>query len=168
MGEPTSLHVADLDDDGDLDVVATFRAVDTQPGGALVWHRDGASFGSAQVIAPPADTTYVDAAAADLDLDGKSELMLLARGDGEGEGVLMSKRSENGTYGAPEPDLRFDAEQVGQGITINAGDVTGDGLADVVIVAGTDRTAPRAIAVFTQRESPGKLAEVEVPGIDAP
>jgi hypothetical protein len=158
MGEPTSLHTADLDDDGDLDVIATFRAVDDQPGGALIWHRDGASFGTAQILAPPAGTTYVDAAAADLDLDGMSELLLLARGDGDGAGVLMSTRSATGAYGAPARDPRFDAERTGQGITIHAGDFTGDGLADVAIVAGTDRTAPRAIAVFTQRESRGALA----------
>ncbi|HUQ03528.1 MAG TPA: VCBS repeat-containing protein [Kofleriaceae bacterium] len=166
MGEPTSLHTADLDDDGDLDVIATFRAVDDQPGGALIWHRDGGSFGSAQILDAPADTTYVDAAAADLDLDGKSELLLLARGDGEGAGVLMSTRDDGGTYGAPARDARFDAERTGQGITIHAGDVTGDGLPDVTIVAGTDRTAPRAIAVFTQRESRGRLADAAAP--DAP
>lgn len=158
VGEPTSLHTADLDGDGDLDLYATFRAVDDQPGATLIWHREGASFGSAQNLAPPADVTYVDAAAVDLNLDGKHELLLLARGEGEGAGVLLSERADTGTYNAPVRDARFDAERTGQGITIHGGDVTGDGLADVAIVAGTDRTAPRAIAVFTQRESPGRLA----------
>lgn len=163
VGEPTALHTADLDGDGDLDVVATFRAVGPEPGGALVWHRDGASFGAAQVLSPPSGAAFADVAAVDLDLDGSRELMLLVRGEGDAAGVFLSTRTAAGTYGAPTRDPRFDGESAGQGITIHGGDLTGDGLADVAIVSGTDRTAPRAIAVFTHRELPGALADGDAP-----
>ncbi len=162
VGEPTSLHTADLDGDGDLDLVATFRDASGDESSVLIWHRDAAGgFGAAQVLDAPARLNLTDVAAVDLDLDGRASLLLVARGpDAMQPGIYLSQPADGGTYAAPVLDARFDAEHAAQGVTVTARDLTGDGLADVAIVSGTDRTAPRTIAVFTQREELGALAGV--------
>ncbi len=160
VGEPTSLHAADLDGDGDQDLVATFRPADGERGAALVWHAASGGFGAAQIIAPPTGLVFTDVTAVDLDLDGRRALLFLVRGETGGDaGVLIAERGSDGVYPTPVPATGFDAERAGQGVTIHGGDLTGDGLADIAIVSGSDRNAPRAIAVFTQRAAPGALAD---------
>ena len=121
-----------------------------------VW-RDGA--GAAQVLAAPDSVRLVDVAAADLDLDGRSSLFVVGRDDGSTH-IYTASPAADGSYGPLAADPRFDAgSNVANGFYVHAADYTGDGLPDVAVISGSDRSTPRAITVFTQAEARGALGE---------
>ena len=71
-------YVADLDGDGDLDVLSPDKAEEAVDGENLVWHEniDGAgNFGPAQVIDTPMNGGFMSLHAADLDGDGDQDIL---------------------------------------------------------------------------------------------
>ncbi len=162
VGEPTSLDTTDLDGDGGLDVIATFRPAGAEPGAAFLWRNQEGTLGDAQRLPAPDGMVFLDVAGADLDLDGRQALYLVARGDlgtGGGGGGVYVAAPVDGAYQDPERVVALDAVAgLDKGIAIHGGDLGGDGLPDLAVISGSDRATPRAITVLTQQEQPGGAA----------
>ena len=116
-----SVYAADLDDDGDADVLTASRIDDK-----IAWHENlgGGQFSAQRVITTAADGARV-VYAADLDGDGDADVLSASYGDDE---IAWHENQGGGT---------FSAQQIittgGTGaVSIHAADLDGDGDADVV------------------------------------
>jgi methionine-rich copper-binding protein CopC len=116
IGAATYLTSIDVDNDGDLDLLATMPA-----GGAEVWRNDGLAGFTFQTTVPTPNSLMT--VAADLNGDGNQDLLISCnRG-----GAYSCLGRGNGTFG-PLTSL-ITARVLG----LTAGDVDGDGDLDVVI-----------------------------------
>lgn len=136
-GAPTGLALADIDGDGVADLVVTQKTL----GRVLVLRDAGAG-----VFEPWADLPTgagpVDAAVADLDLDGRADLVV---SNEDGRSITVLSQTAPGVFeGVALPLLN-------RGVAVDIGDITGDGLADVVSLS----RAPNGIEVFVNRGPAG-------------
>ncbi|MEM9996753.1 MAG: T9SS type A sorting domain-containing protein [Bacteroidota bacterium] len=120
----------DLDGDGDADVIATIGEGLTGDGRVVWFRNDGSgSFGAAQFVADGILAAQ-EAVAADLDGDGDLDVAavggtsLRAQGD-----VVVATNDGTGSFG-PTQEL---STSLSRPLSIAAGDVDGDGDADVVV-----------------------------------
>lgn len=124
-----SVFAADLDQDGDQDILTASRFDDT-----IAWFEniDGrGSFGPRQVISAGADDAR-SVHAADLDGDGDADVLSASHGDGR---IAWYRNTDGlGTF-ALQPDLA--ADTVGA-VDVFAVDLDGDGDADVVAALASD------------------------------
>lgn len=148
LSDPVAFSAADADGDGDLDLLAVMRnrSVGSTAGreaAVVVWWNDGGfTPGRTQLLTG----ALADAALVDLDRDGVSELVLLEHGRaGDAGGQVTVAHLAGGTYGPAAP-----VAAISDGVALRAGDLDGDRLADLVVVAGADRATPRELTVFLQ------------------
>jgi hypothetical protein len=147
--DPVAFHAVDIENDGDLDLVALMRNRSTGTGTrdasvVVWWNENGFAATRTQVL----NGNYADAALVDLERDGTRELIVLERGAGDDGGRLAAAHLASGAFGAFEPVApTFD------GVALQAADLNGDALEDLVVVTGVDRNAPRELTVYTQSES---------------
>lgn len=155
LSDPVGLHAADADGDGDLDLFALLR--NRGPGAAgrealFIWWNDGGFTPErVQRIDGSVATILADAAIVDLERDGTPELVLLRRaraGAAAAEPGLYAARLAGGAFGEPS----FLAAAV-DGVAVHAADVDGDALADLVVMTGVEREAPRELSVYLQSEA---------------
>jgi hypothetical protein len=148
LADPTGFRAVDADDDGDLDLLAIMRNRGLTGGrGSQVylWWNDG-GFAPARTQAVSGDGSVVDAGFVDLDRDGVHELVVLEQG-GSGPGLRYAPL-ESGLYQALVP-----LADAADGVALQTADVNGDGLGDLVVVSGVERTAPRELSIYTQSEN---------------
>lgn len=127
--EVTSIHAADLEGDGDPDVVSISPFDDK-----VAWYENtGGAYGEQQVISTSTETLE-SVYAADLDDDGDKDV--IAGSDGDDEIVWYeNKIGEPGADSDGFGPAQVIASSHGPVFTVAADDVDGDGKADVV--AGT-------------------------------
>ena len=126
-GDPTMITAADVDGDGDLDVLAVYEVEE-----AITWHEnlDGnGNFGAQQLVDTAAGAASVSGA--DLDTDG--DLDLLATLAGDFLVVWYENLDGNGTWGP-----RRTVSPVGAPEWAVAADLDDDGDQDVLSVSGHD------------------------------
>lgn len=147
LGAATYLTSVDVDNDGDLDLVATMPA-----GGVEVWRNDGLAGFSFQTTVPTPNSLMT--AAADLNGDGNQDLLISCnRG-----GAYSCLGKGNGTFGP------ITALLTGRIMGLAAGDVDGDGDLDVVTANATGNN----VAVHLNDGTGNFAAPVLVPVANAP
>ncbi|MEW5774575.1 MAG: FG-GAP-like repeat-containing protein, partial [Thermodesulfobacteriota bacterium] len=129
---PQRMVLADLDDDGFLDLVSTSR----DDGKIAYYFGNGSGFGPQQVVEqgvrPASDIAGVHAA----DLDGDGDLDLLATGSEADRAVWFEHLDHSGAFGAAR-SITLSQDDV-RGIV--AGDLDGDGDPDVLVSSVADNT----------------------------
>jgi len=123
--EPAHVALADLDVDGDLDVVVAIRG-----DGQVVWYENqGATWQQATITLPLAGANQVGAG--DLDGDGDLDLFASADGASSNQVVWWSNLGGGTSWSAPS---QVDALAGASGV--DAGDLDGDGVLDLVAGGG--------------------------------
>ncbi len=146
--DPVAFRAADLDGDGDLDLIAMMRnrsdtGMTARTAAVVVWWNEtGFAPARTQVISGD----VLDALSIDLDRDGPRELILLERR--AGDVVLAAARLSGGAYGPAEA-----IASATDGVALDAADLDGDALEDLVVVTGVERNVPRELAIYTQSET---------------
>jgi hypothetical protein len=147
IGAATYLTSVDLDNDGDLDLLAT------KPfGGAEVWRNDGAAGFSFQTVVPTPNSRMT--VAADLNGDGNQDLVISCNLGG----AYYCLGKGNGTFG-PLTSLI-----IGRILGVAAGDVDGDGDLDIVMANATGNN----VAVRLNDGAGNFAASVLIPVANAP
>jgi len=126
IDDPSCVHAADLDDDGDLDVLSA-----SSGDGKIAWYaNDGTGqFGSQQVIATSTGgATYVHAA----DLDGDGDLDVLSLFDWDGK-IVWYENDGTGQFGLPQVIID------GMAYCASIADLDNDGDLDVLSASYRDR-----------------------------
>jgi len=126
--EPKNVLAADIDGDGDADVVVSSNTDDE-----VVWHEntDGAgTFGTAQTLGTDADNP-LDGTAADVDGDGDLDLVSPNRSDNE---VVWYENDGSGSFGTAQLVGAISAPRVAR-----IADLDGDG--DLDVLAGGQTVA---------------------------
>ena len=147
LGAATYLTSVDVDNDGDLDLLATMPA-----GGAEVWRNDGLAGFSFQTTVPTPNSRMT--AAADLNGDGNQDLLISCNLGG----AFSCLGRGDGTFG-PVTSLI-----TGRIMGLTAGDVDGDGDLDVVMANATGNN----VAVRLNDGTGNLAAPVLVPVANAP
>ena len=126
---PESLEAADLDGDGDLDVLSALEGPDT--GSKVVWYENSGdgSFSGARVISEEVAGAN-DAHAADLDGDGDLDVVSASYFDDK---IAWYENLGNGDFSAQEV-LTDEAEGAAD---VHAADLDGDGDLDVLIASSS-------------------------------
>lgn len=148
LSDPTGFRAVDADDDGDLDLLAVMRnrvASGGRGSQLVIWWNDG-GFAPTRTVEVAGAGGIVDAAFLDLTRDGVHELVVLENG-GPGNGLRFAELTA-GAYSELAP-----LGSATDGVALQAADVNGDGLTDLVVVTGVERTAPRELSVYTQSET---------------
>jgi hypothetical protein len=131
------VQLADLDGDGDLDLLAVFagevRAADAggDPAGSgvgVIWNQDG-TLDPASLMSIDVGAQVFDADLIAVDDTGVPALLILA----QGQVMLARLDAGTGTFGAAE----FLQEQTGDG-RLEVGDVNADGVTDFAFTVGAD------------------------------
>jgi hypothetical protein len=144
VADPVASHAVQIHGDGDQDLVAVMRNRDASGVGAreasvvVWWNVDGFTPTNTQIM----NGDYADAALVDLDRDNVRELVVLER-----SARLVVSRLDAGAFREFTP-----LAPATDGVALQAADVNGDGLTDLVVVTGIERTAPRELSVYTQSE----------------
>jgi hypothetical protein len=147
IGAATYLTSVDLDNDGDLDLLAT------KPfGWAEVWRNDGPAGFSFQTVVPTPNSRMT--AAADLNGDGNQDLVISCNLGG----AYYCLGNGNGTFG-PLTSLI-----IGRILGVAAGDVDGDGDLDIVMANATGNN----VAVRLNDGTGNFAASVLIPVANAP
>jgi hypothetical protein len=153
LSDPVTVQAADVDADGDLDLMAVMRnrapgSTSTRDASVVIWwNQDGFAPERAQVIGGD----LADAVLVDLDRDGRRELVLLARAragsPAEASGLSVARLTGGGFGEATALAAAAD------GVTLASADVNGDRLEDLIVVAGVERSTPRELTVYLQDEA---------------
>ena len=116
-----SVHAADLDGDGDADVLSASQSDDK-----IAWYENlgGGTFSAQQVITTDADYAY-SVHAADLDGDGDADVLSASFVDNK---VAWHENLGDGTF-SPQRDITTEADVAH---SVHAADLDGDGDADVL------------------------------------
>ena len=125
--QPRSVHAADLDGDGDLDVLAAFSG-----DGSVAWFENNGTggFGPRQTIAAGLDGAYAVIAA---NLDGDSDLDVVVAAVHD-DRVVWFENDGGGGFGPPRVvTLEADGAR-----SVHAADVDGDGDLDVLSASSGD------------------------------
>lgn len=153
----SALRATDFDGDGDDDLIGVFDSPigisgeDGRAAEVALWINDAGMVPAAAHVFTIADDVY-DAVAADLDLDGVPEIVFAAR-----RGVLIA-HNVAGVWQAPT-ELYPRPPESAPAVYIEAVDLTGDGLLDLVVAAGVDRRHPFTLEVLGQIEIRSASAE---------
>ena len=129
--DPLSVHAADLDGDGDADVLSA-SYVDDQ----IAWYENegGGAFSALRIIAADADGA-TSVYATDLDRDGDADMLSASRFDDK---IAWYKNEGDGVFSAP----RIIAADAHGAQSVHAADLDGDGDADVLAALfDSDRVA---------------------------
>jgi len=148
-----SVVAADIDRDGDLDVVSA-SARDSK----LAWYEntDGAgTFGTQQVVTTSADFAYSVQA---VDLDGDGDLDLLSGAILDNRVSWYENTDGTGSFGA-EQEISTDADTV---YTVVSADLDGDGDLDVLTATAGDDT----VAWFENTDGEGTFGAEQVISTD--
>jgi hypothetical protein len=125
----SSVHAADLDGDGDLDVLSAAAG-----SGKIAWHQNmdglGGSF-HAQTISTAADGAWAVIAA---DLDGDGDLDVLSASQNDNKIAWYENTNGAGVFGAQ----RIVSTSADVPVSIAAADLDGDGDVDVVSASAAD------------------------------
>jgi len=146
-----TVAIADLDGDGDRDVLVTFDGLPSSPGGLQVAWNHGGTVG--ELIPVSSAAGCIDAVQVVLDTDAQPELVALCRVAGDG----IEEHFELRAFDAPEADtliartdpLAFTAG--GPTTHLIAADVDGDGLVDLVVSTKGQQTAD--LRIFLQHDA---------------
>lgn len=150
IADPVTFQAVDADGDGDNDLLAVMRnrgsVVSSNETSVLIWWNEG-GFTNARM--QRFDGDIADAAVIDRERDGTPELVVLYRaraGSADGMGLRIATHTAGGfTELVPLADAA-------DGVALRATDVNGDGLDDLVVVAGVEREVPRELTVYLQSE----------------
>ena len=125
--EPTSVHAADLDGDGDADVLSASAWDDK-----IAWYENLGSQGfSAQRVISTESDVPTSAYAADLDGDGDADVLSASQND---DMLAWYENLGSGTFSAQKV-ITTDAENAR---AVHAADLDGDGNADVLSASQAD------------------------------
>ena len=151
VADPVSFTAVDADGDGDTDLLGVLRNRDgrvSRDATVLVWwNQDGFTADRTQRF----DGDIADAAVLDRERDGTPELVILFRdragNDGDAGGLQIATHTAGGFTELVPLAAALD------GVALRAADVDGDGLDDLVVLAGIEREAPRELSVYLQAEA---------------
>ena len=126
-----SVHAADLDGDGDLDILSASSSYHSYDGKITWYENDGAGqFGSQQVITTEANGATA-VYAADLDSDGDLDVLSASRGDNK---IAWYENEGSGRFAS----RRVIYAEVNGARSVYAADLDGDGDLDVLSASSND------------------------------
>jgi hypothetical protein len=147
-----SVFAADVDGDGDLDVLAT-SVLDNE----IAWYEntDGAgSFGTQQIISTAVATTFPLIAVFAADVDGDGDLDALSASDGDDKIAWYENTDGAGGFGTQQ----IISTAADSPFSIFAADVDGDGNLDVLSASGIDHK----IAWYENTDGAGSFGPQQV------
>ena len=130
-----ALQLADIDGDGDLDLLVAFDTLADEEGSLQIGWNDGSGIGELERL--PDGDGCIDAVPISLDGDGQPELVALCRFGEIGAGGI--KRYQLRRFDAVEPETLIAASESlgessgGRSTRLLTGDIDGDGLDDLII-----------------------------------
>ncbi len=153
---PKGIAMADLDEDGDLDIVLAHVGNFIAPRFNILWNDGDGSYDSRSIYPTSGETYNVVIADLDGDLDLDLAFTQSDQGVNSGQSVLVFLNSGGGTFG---PELGFPVGRGPKGIT--AADFDHDG--DIDLAVANNRPGEGDISVLYNDGAAGFLTRVDVP-----
>ncbi len=132
-----SIYAIDINNDGRMDILGTGTDTAGDPGVVYLWENNGSSWNriTLHYLEGTGDTDDVEYYSVyPIDIDGDSDLDIIASGkmDREDQGKVALWTNENGIFGSQQL-----IDELSSGVVttdINAGDLNGDGLKDIIAI----------------------------------
>ena len=159
---PDAVAIGDLDNDGLADIaVSHWTATNV---GVFIQAGDGSLRSMTTYTSPQAG--YDDIAIADINHDGRNDLIKM-NGQGQNPNLSIYRQEQNGTLAPAVAYSVTNCTSFCLSRGLGTGDVTGDGLTDVVISYGGNRPSSK-IAVFAQAQDGSLTTPVAYSAYDIP
>lgn len=137
-GTPAGVAIADVDEDGKLDIVVGNRSFNPTEGITLLLNDGGGSF-THKAVAGNGDAQYSDVQVADMNGSGHMDLVGFDFRSHVGAGAIdVYKGDGTGNFSGPR---RFPIGESIASVRLGVGDFNGDGLPDVMVGRNSDLSA---------------------------
>ena len=159
---PDAVAIGDINNDGSADIVVSHWTAANV--GVFLQNSPGAI--GPMITYPSPQAGYDDIAIADINHDGKNDVIKM-NGQGLNPNLSVYIQNENGTLASAVSYSVTDCGSFCLSHGIGTGDVTGDGLTDIVISYGGNRSSSK-IAVFAQSPDGSLQAPIAYNAYDLP